>query len=331
MSSRNLSVGVTGAAGYISSRVVKRLRNEHPNWSITALDNFYRGDVRSVEDVKVRHVDIRQRGDLEEVLRGADLVMHLAAISGVDDCDDDPDLAYDVNVTGTNNVAWFCRKTGTGLVFPFSMAVLGDPESFPITVTDDRDPMNWYGRTKLLNERAIESLASGAFPAHLLMLSNIYGEHGIDERRVSKQTVINIFVDRVFANEPLTVYRPGSHSRNYVHVDDAAGAFVRSAERLCERLGTDETEVEKYEIASDEVLSVTTVAETVRRLAREVLGREVEIKLVDNPRTGETLVEEFAVDTTSATERLGWEPTHTVEETIRDQLRARAEELPAWD
>ncbi|WP_299263674.1 NAD-dependent epimerase/dehydratase family protein, partial [Halorientalis sp.] len=157
-------VAVTGAAGYIGSRVVAQLQEDHPEWEITALDNFYLGDLREVGDVSVEHVDIRNRDRLEAALDGADVVLHLAAISGVDDCDDKPDLAYEVNVAGTNNVAWFCRKTGTALCFPFSMAVIGDPQEFPITVDLPRDPLNWYGQTKVLGERAIDTLADGAFP-----------------------------------------------------------------------------------------------------------------------------------------------------------------------
>ena len=325
MTEEGISIAVTGAAGYIGSRVVKRLRTAHPDWAVTALDNFYRGDVRRIDDVDVQHVDIRQRGELEQALSGSDIVMHLAAISGVDDCEENADLTYEVNVTGTNNVAWFCRKTGAGLVFPFSMAVLGDPDSFPITVEDGRDPMNWYGRTKLLNERAIESLAPGSFPAHLYMISNLYGAHEIGGQRISKGTVINFFVDRVFENEPLTVYQPGNQSRNFVHVDDVARAFVRSAERLRDQFDAGETGTEKYEIASDEDPSVILVAERVKDLARAKLGREVEIKLVDNPRSGETLVENFTVDTTKARDRLGWEPEHTVDASVRELLRSRAD------
>ena len=326
MSDQELSIVVTGAAGYIGSRVVKRLRLEHPEWSITALDNFYRGTVRRIEDVEVQHVDIRQRHDLEAALDGADIVMHLAAISGVEDCDEHADLAYDVNVTGTNHVARFCRKTGAGLVFPFSMAVLGDPDAFPVTVQGSRDPMNWYGRTKLLNERAIEDFATNAFPAHLYMISTLYGEHEIDGQRVSKGTVINFFVDRVLADEPLTVYQPGSQSRSYVHVNDVARAYVRSAERMQKQLAAGETGVEKYEIASDEDPSVLEVAEMVRTSAREVLGCETDIQLVDNPRSGETLVEDFPVDTTKARDQLNWEPQQTVEGSIRNLLSAKANE-----
>jgi len=316
------TIAVTGAAGYIGSRVIKRLQEEYPDWDIIALDNFYLGTIREIGDITVDHVDIRNRKRLETALAGADIVMHLAAISGVDDCDTNQDLAYEVNVQSTENVAWFCRKSGAGLVFPFSMAVLGDPETFPITTELPRDPMNWYGRTKLLGERAIETLAEGAFPAHLLLKSNLYGEHQIDGQRVSKGTVINFFVNRAFSEEPLTVYEPGTQSRNYIHVKDVANAYLRSAERLLEQLADGDTGTRAYEIAGDEDPSVMTVAEMVQSIAAEA-GVETAVTLVENPRSGETLVDEFTVDTTRAREELGWQPTRTVEATVREQIRAR--------
>jgi nucleoside-diphosphate-sugar epimerase len=316
----DVQVAVTGAAGYIGSRVVHELQAEHPGWTVTALDNFYLGDIREIGDVSVDHVDIRNRDRLEDALEGTDIVLHLAAISGVDDCDEKPDLAYDVNVLGTNNVAWFCRKTGAALAFPFSMAVLGDPQDFPITVDHPRDPMNWYGRTKYISERAIEDFADGAFPAHQFMISNLYGEHEIDGQTVSKGTVTNFFVNRALAGETLTVYEPGTQSRNFIHVKDVARAYVRSAERLVEQLGEGETGVEKYELATDEDPSVMTLAEWVAEIAAEERGLEPEVQLVENPRGNETLVDTFTVDTTTAREQLGWGPRESVRASIRALL-----------
>ena len=315
------AIAVTGAAGYIGSCVVKHLRNDHPDWTVTALDNFYLGDVREVGDVTVEHVDVRDRGRLERALDGADIVMHLAALSGVPDCENNQDLAYEVNVQGTEHVAWYCRKTGTGLVFPFSMATVGDPEEFPITVDHPRDPLNWYGRTKLLNERAIESLAEGAFQAHLFLKSNLYGDHEIGGERVSKGTVTNFFLDRALAGETLTVYEPGSQSRNYIHVEDVARAYVRSAERMVDQLAADRTGVEKYELASDEDPSVMDIAELVARVASEERDIDVDVELVENPRAGETLVDQFPVDATRTHETLGWRVEHSLEDTVRERLR----------
>ncbi|EMA28829.1 NAD-dependent epimerase/dehydratase family protein [Haloarcula japonica] len=316
-------IAVTGGAGYIGSRVIYELQQAHPDWEITAIDNFYLGTVRSVGDVDIEHVDIRNRDRLEAALDGADVVMHLAAVSGVDDCEEKQDLAYEVNVQGTDNVAWFCRKTGAALIFPFSMAVIGDPQEFPITVDHLRDPLNWYGRTKLLNERAIETYADGAFPAHQFMISNLYGSHELDGQTVSKGTVINFFVNRALAGETLTVYEPGTQSRNFIHVKDVARAYVDSCERLLEQLDRGETGVEKYEIASDEDPSVHTVANLVKDIAADVADIDADVELVENPRgDDETLVDSFPVDTERTTDTLGWTSDHDVESAIRAALQS---------
>jgi nucleoside-diphosphate-sugar epimerase len=312
-------VAVTGAAGYIGSRVLWQLQRDHPDWDIVALDNFYLGQVRQVGDVTIEHVDIRSRDRLEESLAGSDVVLHLAAISGVDDCDEKPDLAYEVNVVGTNNVAWFCEKTGTPLAFPFSMAVIGDPDSFPITVDMVRDPLNWYGETKVLGERVIETMAEGSFPAHLFMISNLYGAHEVDGQEVSKNTVINFFVNRALAGETLTVYEPGTQSRNFVHVKDVANAFCLSVESLVDE---DRTGAREFEIASEEDPSVMAVAELVQRVASEVRGLDTDVALVENPRSAETMVESFGVSTERIADVLGWEPAETVEASIHELLAA---------
>ncbi|MHB9287984.1 NAD-dependent epimerase/dehydratase family protein [Halobacteriales archaeon Cl-PHB] len=311
-------VAVTGAAGFIASRIVATIQDRHPDWEVTAIDNFYLGKVAEIGDLTVQDVDIRDRDALEAALSEADVVLHLAAISGVDDCDDDPDQAYEVNVQGTANVAWFCRKTGAGMAFPFSMAVVGDPESFPITVDHPRDPLNHYGWTKAVSERDIEEFARGEFPAVQFMISNLYGDHRVGDQRVSKGTVINFFVDRGLAGEPLTVYQPGSQSRNFVHVKDVADAFVAATEDLLARRDAGNTGSTAYTVASDEDPSVREVADLVAEAVAAETGEEPPVELVENPRSAETLVADFAVDTTKLTEELGWEPERTVEETVRD-------------
>jgi len=317
----NPTIAITGAAGYIGSRVIVEMQEAHPEWELIALDNQYRGQVDSVGDVEIDHVDIRNRDRLENALEGVDVVCHLAAVSGVDDCEENADLAYEVNVQGTNNVAWFCRKTGAAMAFPFSMAVLGDPESFPITADQSRDPLNWYGRTKAISEQSITSFADGVFPAHLFLKSNLYGEHELDGTTVGKPTVINFFVDRALLDETLTVYEPGSQARNFVHVKDAARVYVRSAERLLEQIAGDVTGVKTYEVAGREDMSVMSVAETVQEVSEAELGTTVDVELVENPRGAETMVEEFGVDISAANSVLGWEPQQSVRESVRELLR----------
>jgi nucleoside-diphosphate-sugar epimerase len=321
--SNSTHVAVTGAAGYIGSRVLSQLQRDHPDWELTAIDNFYLGQTRSVGDVDIQHVDIRHRNHLEAALDGADVVLHLAAISGVDDCTENRELAYEVNVQGTANVAWFCQEHGAAMAFPFSMAVIGDPTAFPITVEMARDPLNWYGTTKVLGESLIDDFAKGSFPAHQYMISNLYGGHVVDGEEISKGTVINFFVNRALAGEPLTVYEPGTQARNFVHVKDVANAFCLSVERLAELQAAGETGVQKFEIASDEDPSVMAMAELVQRVAAEERGVDVAVELVENPRGGETLVDTFEVDTTTIEDVLKWVPQKSIEETVRALIRGQ--------
>ena len=104
---------------------------------------------------------------------------------------------------------------------------------------------------------------------------------------------------------------------------DAADAYLRSAEALLDRLDAGKTAPEKYAIASDEDPSVMTVAERVRDVVAEETGEEPPVELVENPRGNETLVQEFAVDTTRTRSELGWTPTRSVEDTVRSIVRAR--------
>jgi len=319
------TVGVTGAAGYIGGRVLQELQAAHPDWQIVAGDNFYKGTTRDVGDVSVQHVDVRDRHALEGVFGDVNILLHLAAVSGVDDCDDNPELSYETNVVGTTHVARLCHERGIGLVFPASMAILGDPDAFPIQPGSARDPLNWYARTKVLGETAIEGFAPDRFPAHVLVKSNLYGGYEVDGERVSKGTVINFFIERALAEEPLTVYEPGTQARNFVHVVDVARTYVRSAERLQDQLAAGETGVDHYMVASDEDPSVRAVAETVRSIAREEAGLDPPVELVENPRSGETLVDRFDVDTSRTHAELGWAPTHSVEETIQSLVDSGVE------
>jgi len=312
-------VCVTGAGGYIGSRVVVELLEA--GHDVTAVDSFRSAQVDEIHGVSVEEADVRDRGKVRDATEGADAVMHLAAVSGVQDCDENPEEAFDINVGGTENVAWVCRERGTPLVFPCSMAIIGDPVEFPITSDHPRNPLNQYGLTKKMSEDDVHALAEGEFRAHVYMKSNLYGGHEVGDTRVSKGTVINIFVDKALNEEPLTVHKPGTQARDFVHVKDVARAYLRSLDHLMDMEGDSETGAQTLPIASGECMSILGLAETVQEVVEEERGYTVEIEMVENPRGGETAGGDFTVDTDGARESIGFEAKNSVEETVREIVR----------
>ena len=305
---------VTGALGYIGSRVcVELLAAGH---EVVPLDSGYDPKVDAIPGLETVAADVRDREAVREAARGVDAVFHLAAVTGVPECDDDPEAAFDANVGGTANVAWTCRERGLPMVFPASMAVIGDPVSFPITADHPRDPLNAYGLTKAMSETDVHQLAAGSFPAHVLMKSNLYGTHEVDGTPVGKRTVINVFVEKALAGEPLTVHEPGTQARDFVHVKDVARAYLRSLHVL---LDADPGAV-TFPVAGGECRSVLEIAETVARIVEDERGRRPEIELVENPRGAETVAEDFTVDTAAAAEAIGFEPEYTVERAVGEMV-----------
>lgn len=312
-----LTVGITGAAGYIGSRVMANVLSD--GHDVVAIDDFSAAKVESVAGQPIDDADIRDKEALESHFGDVDILFHLAAESGVQSCDDDPDRAFDVNVRGTERIAWFCRQREIPLVFPCSMAIIGEPTELPITADHPRDPVNMYGLTKKMSEDDIHDLARNSFPAHVYMKSNLYGHHEIAGESVGKRTVINVFVEKARNDETLTVHKPGTQARDFIHVKDVARAYIRSIEKLIEDADTYDGAT-TIPIASGEDMSVLDLASLVQRVCGEERGYEPDVELVENPRGEEAAGSDFSVDTSRAAETIGFEVEHTVEETVRDLL-----------
>ena len=320
-------IAVTGAGGYIGSRVVSEFLDADAE--VVAIDDRSDNQVSSFSGATFETVDIRDKGPLRDALSGVDAVCHLAAVSGIPDCESDPDRAFETNVQGTENVTWYCREREVPLVFASSMAVIGEPVEFPIGPDHRRDPVSLYGLTKKMNEDDIHDLAAGQFPAHLFLTANLYGRHDCEGVTVGKETVINIFVERALASEPLTVHRPGTQTFDFIHVNDVARAYRRSVSTLLDStdavVNDGDIGAVNIPLASGEQLSVIDVAELVQRVCLEERGDEPEIEYVEDPRESQPTGPDFTVDTSPAKERLGFETKHTVEGAVRRALREHDE------
>jgi dTDP-4-dehydrorhamnose reductase len=138
---------VTGAAGVVGGYIA----------DVFAEDQLILTDiVGDVEQMDVRDpVACRERITSER----PDVVIHLAAATDVDRCEQEPDFAFATNALGTHNVALACRAAGATMVYTSTAGVFGGQKAdAPYTEYDAPGPANVYGESKLAGERSVETL-----------------------------------------------------------------------------------------------------------------------------------------------------------------------------
>src|SRR5262245_2015013 len=137
-----MRIAITGANGQLGRALQQALGREH---DIIALGH---------DELELGRPDCFDR------LRatGADLVIHPAAYTHVDDCARDPELAYRVNGLGTQYIALACRELGAPLVYVSTNEVFDGMATAPYLEYDQAAPINAYGRSKWAGEQAVREL-----------------------------------------------------------------------------------------------------------------------------------------------------------------------------
>jgi len=312
-----MRIGVTGAGGYIGSCVSQQLLNK--NMDVVPLDNFSYSKLyeRRINDVEIRNADVANFDALETYLEGVDCIFHLAAISGIDECNKHIKQTATTNLTGTENIAALCAEHHINLIFASSCAVVGNPTIMPITGNYPRHPLNSYAKSKYYGEEVILRYAThGEFSSYIFMIANVYGAHCVNNQIVTKNTVINKFVTQALNKSDLTVYKPGTQGRDFIHVLDVSRAFVKALDYI-----GDKDSLSMIPIGSGKSTSVRTIARLTQSVCFAQTGYEPWIECIDNPRENEILCSDFRLDTEKAEKTIDFKAEVDMEEAIREMFR----------
>lgn len=143
-----MNVLITGATGQLGPYVVQHLVAEGVTPTLWA-----RRQHDPIVGVPVQSIDLTNKQTVESAFRDAmpDVVMHCAAISSMQDCFENPQLAETINVTATGVLADLCCEHGVRLVY-CSTDLVFDGEQGNYIETDVAQPLSVYGRTKLAGE-----------------------------------------------------------------------------------------------------------------------------------------------------------------------------------
>lgn len=229
---------VTGGAGFIGSHIADALlRQGH---AVKIFDNFSTGSMTNIERLAgLRHAgllevatgDIRDRDAVAEAVRDVEIVFHQAAFVSVAESMMNPGECLDINIGGTTTLLEAARNSGVRrVVLASSAAVYGNSEALPLSEdAAASSTLSPYALSKQVNEML------GAYYAHAYGLQvvalryfNVYGPR--QPPNSAYAAAIPIFINKMWRNEPVTVFGDGSQTRDFVYVGDVVRANLMASE-----------------------------------------------------------------------------------------------------
>jgi UDP-glucose 4-epimerase len=297
-----MRVVVTGGAGFIGSHVVDALLDD--GHQITVLDNFSTGrpaNLSHVSDsVEVFECDLAIAGEWSESFRGADWVIHLAALADIVPSIQKPVDYFSANVVGTFNLLQAARAHEVKrFIYSASSSCYGIPDTYPTPENADIRPQYPYAMTKRLGEELVMHWADiYQLPAVSLRFFNVYGPRSRTSGTYG--AVFGVFLAQKLAGQPLTIVGDGEQTRDFTFVTDIAQAVLAAAES--------DLSGEIFNVGSGQTVSVNHLA--------ELLGGET-VNIPKRPGEPDCT---FA-DITRVESELGWQPSVSIEAGVSAVLR----------
>ena len=218
-----MKVLLVGGLGFIGKHIVKKIHDSH-NLTVLETASAISNNAAFVKNhgLGVEIGDITDGTLVKEIMLRCSpgLVIHLAALTGIRRCNENPSLAFLVNVLGTYNVIKGCVKSRSKLIFISSREVYGESVSDRTGECDPLVPNNVYGVTKVLGERLVTWAASRHdLDYTILRLTNVYGPEG-------DQYGIQIMIKKALTEGKIQILG-GSQRMNLIYVEDVADAICR--------------------------------------------------------------------------------------------------------
>ena len=237
---------ITGGCGFIGRNLIKRLMAEI-NHKIRVLDNLSVGtkvglsqvcDFEELDPSSLLNLDsspnsrcelftgdIKDPETCQKVTAGADIVIHLAANTGVGPSVDDPKTDMEANVIGIFNMLEASRQNKVSrFVFASSGAPVGECVP-PIHEELAPHPVSPYGASKLAGEGYCSAYyRTFALETVVLRFGNVYGPLS-----GHKNSVIAKFIKQAMNGETLEIYGDGTQTRDFIYIDDLIDAIYKAA------------------------------------------------------------------------------------------------------
>lgn len=266
---------ITGGAGFIGSHTADLLMEQ--GIPVRVLDNLSSGHRHNLPAshplLEFIEGDICDATTVRKAMEGISHCMHLAAQVSVVASLEDPEFSAKQNIVGFVNVLDACYKSGVKrLVYASSAAIYGEPPKLPLDEEVPVKQLSPYGLEKQINEYYADLYYRlYGFSSLGLRYFNVFGPR--QDPKSPYAGVIALFVDRIMAKQPVTVFGDGQQTRDFIFIRDVARSNVAALQSQYQGASN---------VATGQKTSLLDLINTLSDLA----GHHTEVSFAP-PRTGD--------------------------------------------
>lgn len=315
----NTNVLITGGAGFIGSNLVADLLSNGN--TVTVLDNLSTGFRENITEFESNKYftfiegDIRNREDCEKAVSGCEIVFHQAALGSVPRSLKDPVTTNEVNIGGFLNMLVAASEAKVKrFVFAASSSTYGDSEALPKVESEIGMPLSPYAVTKYVNElyAHVFGLNYGLETIGLRYF-NVYGRGQTPDGAYA--AVIPKFTKLFMNHKSPTINGDGTNSRDFTYIDN-----VIQMNHLAATTKNKAAIGEIFNTAVGERADLLTLTTLLKKHLSEFDAKISSIEVHHGPdRKGDIPHSLASID--KARDLLGYEPTHKLEEGLKEAVR----------
>lgn len=303
---------VTGEAGFVGSHIVDNLA-DHKDMQVVVLDDFSSGSTLNLAKnmgsgrVRVVRGNIDDKELLKKCVKDVEIVFHEAAIVSVQRSISEPELTRRINVLGTQYVLDASVESNVKrVIIASSAAVYGNPGTAIQPENTVPLPLSPYASSKLESEELCQRINKlTGLETVALRYFNIYGERSVGG---SYAGVINLFAERLTANQNLIIYGDGKQTRDFVSVKDIVNANILAA---ASRNGVGKI----YNVGTGRAITIAELA----NLESEIITGRNDILITWSPaRKGD--VRHSCADISLTQKELEYKPTIELKSGLKEYL-----------
>lgn len=313
------SVLITGGAGFIGSNLCEMLIEK--GYRVVCLDNFATGHRSNIESL-INHPqftliegDIRSLDTCRSAVEGVDVVLHQAALGSVPRSINDPITTNEVNIGGFLNMLVAARDAGVKrFVYAASSSTYGDSVALPKVEEVIGRPLSPYAITKYVNELYAD-VFSKTYGMQCIGLRyfNVFGRR--QDPNGAYAAVIPLFVKQLMRHESPQINGTGEFSRDFTYIDN-----VLQMNWLAMTTVNPDAINTVYNTAVGERNTLLQLVGNLKTILAEYDPAIAEVEVVHGPERSGDIPHSLA-SIEKAKRLLGYEPTHKLEEGLREAIK----------